>query len=200
MRQIYPHSQSHRSGFSRVGAGRGLWPWPRWCAAHSSTPCRWSVMRFVVGDRDPPAIAGGDPVGHPGVVGVMPLSRRLRLADPSAFGTHRCLRSTVEGDIETPIVPSLRKGGALARHRSVPAASSSELPTSVGLASRRRGSGSAGSARGLGDFETPPTPRSTGSPRDSDGCRRVVRHPHKGSPMSPPATGRSPPTGCNSKC
>jgi hypothetical protein len=112
MRQIYPHSQSHRPGFSRVGAGRGLWPWPRWCAAHSSTPCQWSVMRFVVGDRDRPAIAGGDPVGLPRVVGVMPLSRRLRLADPSAFGTHRCLRSTVEVDMETPERSIPHRGGA----------------------------------------------------------------------------------------
>jgi hypothetical protein len=59
-------------------------------------------MLFVVGDRGRPAIAGGDPVGLPRVVGVMPLSRRLRLGNPSAFGAHRCLRSTVEGDIETP--------------------------------------------------------------------------------------------------
>jgi hypothetical protein len=59
-------------------------------------------MRFVVGDRDRPAIAGGDPVGLPRVVGVLPWSRRLRLGDPPAFGTHRCLRPTVEGDIETP--------------------------------------------------------------------------------------------------
>jgi hypothetical protein len=71
-------------------------------------------MLFVVGDRGRPAIAGGDPVGLPRVVGVMPLSRRLRLGNPSAFGAHRCLRSTVEGDIETPERSIPRGGGAVA--------------------------------------------------------------------------------------
>src|SRR5271167_2319328 len=37
-----------------------------------------------------------------------------RLANPSPFGTHRCLRSTVGGDIETPERSIPRRGGALA--------------------------------------------------------------------------------------
>ena len=56
-------------------------------------------MGFVVGDRDFP-IAGGDPVGHPGVVGLMPLHRRLWAGDPAAFAKSIPVHSKPRRSIE----------------------------------------------------------------------------------------------------
>ena len=77
-------------------------------------------MRFVTGDRGLPAIAGGDPVGLPRVVGVMPLSRRLRITDPAALSAHYVLLQIHGARPESKLISQLTHPGYLHRATLTP--------------------------------------------------------------------------------
>jgi hypothetical protein len=72
------------------------------------------VVALATMVRSPFLHAGGDPLGLPGVVGLVPLDLRLWAGDPAPFGVHRCPCSTVEADMETPEISIPRTGDALA--------------------------------------------------------------------------------------
>jgi hypothetical protein len=72
------------------------------------------VVALATMVRSPFLQAGGDPLGLPGIMRLVPLDLRLWAGDPAPFGIHRCPCSTVEADMETPERSIPRRGGALA--------------------------------------------------------------------------------------
>jgi hypothetical protein len=175
-----------------AGQGNELLPCVLAYVCHNQSACQWSVTGFGVGDRGRPAITGGNPAGTrrgnevPSPLldpaGRVPLPGGLRLADPPTLSAHLdttwpSLGSTVS-IIARPVVRASTVGGALARHRLVSAASSSEPPNERGVgvpSSRSLATASREADQLYGEKRPARRPRGVGRPCRDDRRQRASR-------------------------